>query len=85
MWLLGRILSSLIGDMVPDDDEKWKNFLLLMEIVDFLFCPTISEEECAYLAVLIGEHHQEFTKLYPTESVIPKIHFMIHMARLTLK
>lgn len=85
MWLLGRILPSVVGDMIPDDDEKWINFLRMMEIVDYLFCPTISEEDCAYLAALISDHHQEFTQLYPNESVIPKLHFMIHMARLILK
>ena len=39
MWLLGRILPVLVGDRVPDDDERWHNFLVLMEIVDHLFCP----------------------------------------------
>lgn len=85
MWLLGRILPLIIGDKVPDDDEKWLNFLLLMEIVDLLFCPRISEDSASYLAALISDHHNEFVELYPTESVIPKMHYMVHMPRLILE
>ena len=29
MWLLGRILSMM---MVPEDDDYWQNFLVMMEI-----------------------------------------------------
>ena len=31
------ILPLLIGDSIPEDDERWSNFLTLMEIVDLLF------------------------------------------------
>ena len=48
MWLLGRILSVLVGDHVPDDDEHWHNFLVMMEIVDHLFCPQVTEDQAAY-------------------------------------
>ena len=85
MWLLGRILPLVIGDLVPDDDERWCNFLLMMEIVDLLFCPTISEDNAAYLAVRISEHHEQFSQLYPGKSIIPKMHFMVHMPRLILQ
>ena len=85
MWLLGRVLPLVIGDLVPDDDEMWLNFLLMMEIVDRLFSPQVSEDTAAYLVVLIDDHHKSFVDLYPGESVIPKMHFMVHMPRLILK
>ncbi len=85
MWLLGRILPLIVGDLVPDDDERWLNYLRMMEIVDLLFCSQISEDSCAYLAALINDHHREFTELYPNASVLPKMHFMVHMARLILR
>ena len=56
-----------------------------MDIVDILFSPTIIEDDCAYLAVLINDHHNEFKRLYGTHKIIPKMHFMIHMPRLMLK
>ena len=85
VWLLGCILPLVIGDLVPEDDENWKNFLKLMDIVDILSCPIITEDNVAYLAALINDHHEEFRRLYPHHSIIPKMHFMVHMPRLMLK
>lgn len=82
MWLLGRILPIVIGDMIPSEDEKWTNFRLLMEIVDILFAPKISADLVGYLSTIIAEHHGRFRELYP---VIPKMHFIVHMPRLAYK
>ena len=81
MWLLGRILPLLVGDNVPNDDEKWANFLLMMDIVDRLFCTQVTEDDAVYLQWLINDHHKAFAFLYPEYSLIPKMHFMIHMPR----
>ncbi len=81
MWLLGRILPLIIGDLVPQEDQKWENYILLMDIVDILFAPKISTDHTSYLARLINEHHNKFKVLYPDDSIIPKMHFMIHMPR----
>ncbi len=85
VWLFSRILSLLIGDYVPEDDEHWDNFLRMMEIVDRVFCPRITEDDAAYLVALISDHHQEFCQRYPWKSVIPKMHFMVHMPRLMVQ
>ena len=82
MWLLGRILPLVIGDLVEEDDPRWDNFLTMMKIVDLLFAPTITIEHLERLATLIEGHHYVFTQIYPTEKVIPKMHFMVHMPRL---
>lgn len=82
MSLLGRILPLLVGRMVELDDSKWENFILLMEIVDILFCPMYSREHVASLEKLIERHHHEFVKLYPSCNFIPKMHFLVHMPRL---
>ena len=47
----------------PSDDDHWQLFLQLMEIVDHLFCPAVSEDQVGYLSVLINEYHTEFIKL----------------------
>ena len=31
----------LIGDSILEDDERWSNFLTLMEVVDLLFLPQV--------------------------------------------
>ena len=44
MWLLGRILPLVIGECIPEDDERWMLYLQMMDIVDILFSPTTSED-----------------------------------------
>ena len=75
----------MVGQHVPDDDENWLNYLLMLEISDYLFAPIISADEAAYLSILIKEHHSRFKNLYSSASVIPKMHFLIHTPRLIVK
>jgi len=83
MWLLGRILPIVIGDLVPEGDPHWENYLIMMRITDILFSQRSSEDLIGYLSQKIFLHHTQFKDLYPNESVIPKMHFMVHMPRLT--
>ena len=85
MWLLARILPAMVGHLVPEDDEKWCNLMLLMRITMYLFSPKITSDEADYIAILIEQHHQTFTVLYPEESITPKFHYMVHMPRLIKK
>ena len=75
----------MIGAHVPEDDSNWLNYCQMLNIVDLLMAPEISEDEVGELTVLIQEHHTEFVQLYSSDLVIPKHHFMIHMPRLILK
>lgn len=68
----------MIGEHIDPDDKHWKNFLLQLKIVDYVFAPAITEEIAAYLRVLIQEHHLAFKTLYPMAPIIPKMHYMIH-------
>jgi len=79
------VLPLIIGDFVLEDDQHWELFLQLMDIVDILFSPTTSTDFAAYVLTLINDHHNEFRKLYPEHSVIPKMHFMVHMPRLMME
>ena len=76
--LLCRILPLLIGERVPQDNQHWKCFLLLLKIVHIVACPVISKGCCAYLRVLIDEHHSTFRDLYTSNSITPKQHFIVH-------
>ncbi len=81
-----RLLPFIpVAQYIPSDDEHWQNYLLVLDITDYLFAPEISEEEVAYLQVLIKEHHEAFGRLYPEASIIPKMHYVIHMPRLILE
>ena len=59
----------LVGDLVPEDDEKWVNFLQIME---YIFASVTTEDKILYFEVLIGEFLSEFVHLYPDR---PLIHY----------
>ena len=63
----------------------WRIMHQLLEIVDLLFAPSISEDEVGYLSVLITEHHRKFVSLHSNSKILPKHHYMIHMPRLILQ
>ena len=85
MWLLGRLLPLIVGEFVPCDDEYWKTFLLLLDIMDRLFAPELLPSDAPYLQTLICDHHNEFVRLYSAEKLLPKFHFLIHTPRLILQ
>ena len=84
MWLLGRILPAIVGHFISETDEHWHKFLLLMQITDYLLSPRITQDDAAFLQYQIAEHHEQFVNLYPSHSVIPKMHYMVHMPRLMI-
>ena len=59
-------------------------FLKMLAIVDIMFAPKVTEDDATYVAALIHDHHEDFKVLYPNNSIIPKMHFMVHMPRLSL-
>ena len=84
-WTLARLLPIMIGSKVPVGNEYWQFFLLSLTVTDLLLCPDIQPEEVAHLKVLLKEHHERFTELFPNASVIPKMHFLLHVPQLILK
>ena len=74
--LLSHILPFIIGRIIPEDDEHWRCFLLLLQIIDIVMCPVTSKSVSTSLKFLINEHHCLFMLLYNKE--IPKLHFVVH-------
>lgn len=85
MWTLGRFLPLAIGHLITEGDEYWENFLGLLHIMDILFARHVTEDACAYLEVLISDHHSTFRELYPGTAITMKMHSMIHMPQLMLQ
>ena len=54
----------MVGQFIPHDDEFWEKFLVLLEVLDLLLAPEISEDETAHLNSLIFQHHAQFIELY---------------------
>lgn len=63
----------LIGDLVREEDERWQNFILLLQIEEIVFAPKTSVQLAAYLDVIVGEYLEEFANLYE-RPIIPKQH-----------
>ena len=85
MWTLARYLPILIGTYIPNDDENWQNFLILLDITDYLVAPYLSTDEAAHLKVIIEDHHIMFKQLYPDSSIIIKMHYLLHYPNLIHK
>lgn len=85
MWCLARYLPLLVGDLIPEDDDHWHNFLLHMRVVDYVFAPTCDNYIVAELRSLIERHHTAFKHLYSNNSIIPKMHYMIHYPELIIR
>lgn len=85
MWCLARLLPLMIGKDISTDDDHWWNYLLLLEILDYVFAPTLTSQSVAHLKLLIDDHHQSFKKLYPTSPITPKMHYIVHYPELILR
>ena len=59
MAMLGRLLLVMIDHKVPSEEEHWANYLLLLRIIDYLFSPGTSEEDCQYMKVNIHNHEND--------------------------
>lgn len=79
-FCLIRNLPLIFGDLVEVGDKHWSLLLLLLQIINIVFSPVISEGMTIYLKHLICEHHTLFKELYP-RNLIPKHHFMTHYSR----
>ena len=76
------MLPLLVGDLVPEDDPHWLNFLLLLSIIDIM-APKATKALAAYLRELILQHHTAFKELYPELPITPKMHY-IHNSHTTV-
>ena len=63
---------------MPEDDEQWQLFQILLEITDLVLSPLAPERSMGVLEGLIEEHRHTFIQLYPGRSVIPKMHYLVH-------
>lgn len=80
-WCLLRNVPLIFGDLVTSTDQHWGLLLLLLQIINIIFSPMLSQGLCVYLKHLIVDHHTLFKKLYPQKNLLPKHHFLIHYPR----
>ncbi|XP_043481648.1 uncharacterized protein LOC122510809 [Leptopilina heterotoma] len=81
MMFFVRNFGLMVGDLVPDNDEGWKLYKVLIEILDFVLAPFVINNSSVYLANLIDVHHAIYTGFFGN-TLKPKHHFMVHYPRL---
>lgn len=85
MVCLAFHLPFIIGDVIQEDDSKWKCFLLLLKITSICSAYEIKKEHVHVLRLLIAEHHTLFQETYPNANFIPKMHYLVHYPSLILR
>lgn len=79
MWNLAINLQLMIGEKIPKDNEHWECFLFLLDILQICTSRIASPAHVDILEALVHDHHQLFTRCYPTSSIILKMHYMVHL------
>lgn len=85
MWVLAINLPLMIGDKVPNGNEKWDCFLILLDILQVCTARVASSDLAGYLEALISDHDQMFTRCYPGTSKTPKLHYLLHFPQQILR
>ena len=75
-----RYFGLLIGDLVPDDDERWQLYVCLKSISEILSMRFFQRGCITLLKVLITEHHEMYIRFF--RNMKPKHHFLLHYPRI---
>ena len=84
MWLLGRLLPLMVGIRVPDDDQHWVCYQLLLGILVLATSFEITDDTIALLTKLVQDYLVIFNRIYP-HSIVPKLHYMLHLPEQMLR
>ena len=78
MWNLAINFPLMIGDVIPQGDEKWECFLLLIDLLQLCTTRIATTAHLGILEALICNHHHACISCYADANVIPKFHYMVH-------
>ena len=76
-----RLLPLIIGDLIPEANPYWVNFLRLLELVDYVCAHETTTAIAGHLRDVIKDHHICFKLLYPDRCLTPKFHHLIHLPK----
>jgi hypothetical protein len=85
MLVFCRYFSVMIGDLIPVADEHWALYLHLRTILSLVTAKHIPLSWCDLLQYHIKEHHALFIKLFPTVTLKPKFHILLHYPEIIKK
>lgn len=81
-----RLFPLIVKNRIMNaDDEVWECILLLSEIIEILFSPTINKSILPHLNQLILQFIFLRQKLFPDVKLRPKHHYLMHYPELILR
>jgi hypothetical protein len=85
-WCFLRNLPIMLDKYVPRGDRYWKLLMMLLDVADVIFAPTVTQGLCSFLSHLIDDHHSYFIELFEADKrLLPKHHFLVHYPSCMLK
>jgi len=82
---LVSILPFLVGNEVPENDDMWKLYLLLRDILDLVFADVCAISDSVYLKAKVEDHHALFKAVFSDRNMTPKHHILIHYPQVMRK
>ncbi|CAG5100527.1 Protein of unknown function [Cotesia congregata] len=77
-WNLIRAIPILLSDVIDSDDEHMILVINLLQIMELVFAPKITQSLIPYLDALIREFCSSFKTLFPDINEIHKFHHLSH-------
>lgn len=68
-WCLLRNTPLIFGDLVDMDNDYWRLILLLIQIVNIVFSPVVTQGMTYFLKHLISDHHKLFKSIFPEKKL----------------
>ena len=81
MLTLCSILPFVLGCKIPEDDSKWKLFLMILDITHLITSPISSDYTRHDFEHLVSVHHKQFRLEYPKAPITPKMHYLLHFGK----
>lgn len=67
----------LFGDLIPENNNFWKLYIKLRQILTIILSPSVTENMCIQLRKLIEDHHFLYQNLFSL-GLKPKHHLLTH-------
>ena len=79
MMTLICLLPFMIGHFVEKEDGHWECFLLLCSIASSVSAFAVTTDDALHLAWITETYLELFHSLYPSVTLIPKMHYLVHL------
>jgi len=81
-WRLFLLLPQILGPYVESGNNIWEIYILLREITDMVFAPSVQKSQLSYLKGVIELFLSSYKTLFGAETLTPKFHYLVHYDRM---